>query len=559
MAFDRIALDALETTMARQRVTVYDLYGLLGVSPNVDEDGLRDAYDSITKELNQVPSDAINSAYSVLANPFKRAQYDRDRLEYLYRHFSDHASFPPTASIPTPHIKTRDDQIQVYATTLVDRVKDPTEDKKKALNRRLETTRNELDEFNELSGRQRQDWATSGNRVLRMAGNALCEVVVCAEEDLRMLEDELGRIDGTLPAAPTGDGLDGPAGRVTSTGYYGSEIMAMPTGTANNNTAIMPAEGGGGTRPRVLMGKSVPSLPRSPTVRFLPQSASKLGIDGVNKDTPSSEGSQNADGKDRVNDFLLGAARGCIPPSHGPRANNNAAIKKVHHAQPRLITQSSPSSLMEKLRQVAAQEHFDASLPAVATHMGLIDWQRLNGAADIIPAGITSESLLKNNNQAPVSNGDHPTDLTAFNKAYDPTRTHSADTLLPARQQQQQLHQQLHHDGTPIASAAAAYRNSWDPAYSRNLGAYGDLAFGGGGGFHVAQPAARHSATAANTVLFKEVQDRAAALARAAAPGRWVVEGAGLTTYTAAADRGDLSSSEEKKKKKTKRAEDPFS
>ena len=59
MTSDRIAYDVLQTTMARQRVTVYDLYGLLGVSPNVDEDGLRAAYDSITQKLQQVPSDVV--------------------------------------------------------------------------------------------------------------------------------------------------------------------------------------------------------------------------------------------------------------------------------------------------------------------------------------------------------------------------------------------------------------------------------------------------------------------------------------------------------------------
>lgn len=401
-----------------------------------------------------------------------------------------------------------------------------------------------------MSGRQRQDWATSSNRVLRMAGNALCEVVVCAEEDLRMLEDELGRIDGTL--APRND-LDGPVGRVTSTGYYGSEIMAMPTGTASNNIAAMPAEG---SRPRVLMGKCVPSLPRSPTVRFLPQSASKLGIDGAVKDTPSSEGSQTADGKDRVNDFLLGASRGHRQPSHGPGAND-VAIKM--HAQPR-FTQSSPSTLMEKLRQVAAQEHFDASLPTVSTRMGLIDWQRLSGPK--IPDDTTGGGDDPKTNQP--SSPDHPTDLSAYDKAYDPTHSQSADTLLPVRQQQHQ--QQRHHSGIPVPpdAAAASFRNSWDPAYSRNLGAAAASAYGGlGYGFHVAQPAARgldggNSATASNTVLFKEVQDRAAALARA--PGRWVVGGLGLTTYTA--DGRDSCSEEEekkKKKKKTKRPEDPFS
>lgn len=58
---DRLAYDVLHKTMARQRVTVYDLYGLLGVSPNVDEDGLRAAYDSIAQKLQQVPSDVVST------------------------------------------------------------------------------------------------------------------------------------------------------------------------------------------------------------------------------------------------------------------------------------------------------------------------------------------------------------------------------------------------------------------------------------------------------------------------------------------------------------------
>lgn len=551
MTSDRIAYNVLQTTMARQRVTVYDLYGLLGVSPNVDEDGLRAAYDSLTQNLQQVPSDVvstwapnalslfpvgsrnnkplltayenqINAAYSVLANPFKRAQYDRDRLEYLYKQFSDHESFPPTTSIPPANIKGRDDQIQVYTATLVERVKDPIEDKKKAINRRIETIRNELDEFNETSGRQRQDWATSNNRVLRMAGNALCEVVVCAEEDLRMLEDELGRIDGKLsPRDP-----DGPAGRVTSSGYYGSEIMAMPTGTATGT--MMPPD----SQPRVLMNKNVPSLPRSPTVRFLPQSASKLGIDGITKDTPSSEGSQAANeahAYDRVNDFLLDPTHGRLQPYRWPEANNNNMTATPVATQ---TPHARAASLLEKLKQCTDQERVGANnnQPPAGGAMGLVAWQRLNGPGN-------PQDSPENTRRTQS----HPTDLAAYNKPYDPTHTQSADQLEPTRRPSQQL-----DVPTP---PPAAWRNSWDPAYSRGFDG-GAAAAGGSYGFNVARPAARgFSATASNTVLFKEVQDRAAALARA--PGRWVVGGPGLTNY----DGGQDASPEEKEKG----PDDPFS
>jgi hypothetical protein len=567
MTSDRVAYDVLQMTMARQRVTVYDLYGLLGVSPNVDEDGLRAAYDSITEKHQQVPSDVvgnlsthfqpyinnkqrfaykipiqINAAYSVLTNPFKRAQYDRDRLEYLYKQYSNHEAFPPTTSVPSANIKGRDDQIQVYTATLVERVKDPISEKKRAINRRIETIRNELDEFNEKSGRQRQDWATSNNRVLRMAGNALCEVVVCAEEDLRMLEDELGRIDGKLsPRDP-----EGPAGRVTSSGYYGSEIMAMPTGTMTNTMAVPDSQ------PRVLMNKETPRIPRSPTVRFLPQSASKVGVDGTAEYTPSSEGSleaREAHSARRVNEFLLDRTNARVQTRCWPNVNSlivtNAAQASTQPVHDRA------ASLLEKLRQSAGLERVGAennnsNKPPSNNGgaMGLVAWQRLNGP-DTPRQQQSPEAMTKRSNS-------HPTDLTAYTKPYDPTHTHSADqpqpNIRPAQQQQQQQQQQHGQRLGVPGPPPMAWRNSWDPAYGR--GQFDGTAGGGYGGYggHVARPPTRGvSATASNTVLFKEVQDRAAALARS--HGRWHVGGAGLTNYG-----GDRAVSA----RKEKRAEDPF-
>lgn len=450
-------------------------------------------------------------------------------MEYLYKQFSTHEAFPPTASIPSANIKGRDDQIQVYTATLVERVKDPIEDKKRAINRRIETIRNELDEFNEKSGRQRQDWATSTNRVLRMAGNALCEVVVCAEEDLRMLEDELGRIDGKLSPKD----LDGPAGRVTSTGYYGSEIMAMPTGTTTGT--MMPPD----SQPRVLMNQNVPSIPRSPTVRFLPQSASKLGIDGTAEYTPSSEGSLEAreiHATNRVNDFLLGAADRRRSACRWPNVNNLIVTNGKLAFQP---AQARTASLLEKLRQSSAQEQIGANNsnnPAGAS-MGLVAWQRLNGPGT--PEVESPETMKRSNS--------HPADLTAYNKPYDAAHTQSADQPQPAiRPAQQQQQQQQQQSGLLPALPSLAWRNSWDPAYTSG-------AAGGSGsyGFNIKRPSPTPrgvSATASNTVLFKEVQDRAAALARA--PGRWVVGGAGLTNY----EGGRGAASEDREK----RGEDPF-
>lgn len=366
-----------------------------------------------------------------------------------------------------------------------------------------------------------------------MAGNALCEVVVCAEEDLRMLEDELGMIDGKLsPRDP-----DGPAGRVTSTGYYGSEIMAMPTGTA---TGTMTAPD---SQPRVLMNRSVPSLPRSPTVRFLPQSASKLGIDGITKDTPSSEGSREAheaDGNDRVNDFLLGATRARLQTHRWSRAhNNNDATTKTPLAHDRA------ASLLEKLRQSTdleranANNHNNDDKPSAGANagasMGLVAWQLLNGP------GNPHDSPEATNRRSQS----HPTDLAAYNMPYDPAHTQSADQIEATRRPSSQ---QLDVPTPP----PAAWRNSWDPAYGRGTPGGPAAGTGAGGtyGFSVAaRPAARGvSATASNTVLFKEVQDRAAALARA--PGRWVVGGPGLTNY----DGGRSASPEDKEN----RPDDPF-
>lgn len=367
-----------------------------------------------------------------------------------------------------------------------------------------------------------------------------------------MLEDELGRIDGKLsPRDP-----DGPAGRVTSTGYYGSEIMAMPTGTATGTMAV-----GADSQPRVLMGRNVPSLPRSPTVRFLPQSASKLGIDGIAKDTPSSEGSQeahHADGNNRVTDFLLGATRASLQPYRLPGATNNT-MTKAQGAEP---ANARAMSLLEKLRQSTDLERVGAGSkpnpnnnnlrsPSEGDAMGLVAWHRLNGP------GNPGDTPQRGEDPAAASRRttSHPADLTAYNKPYDPTHTQSADQVDSTARRGA-------HDRVGFATPPpGSWRNSWDPSYTRGLDGAGAVGFDAGPatgagsyGFNIARPAARGvSATASNTVLFKEVQDRAAALARA--PGRWVVGGQGLTNY----DGGRDGPAEEDEEEDKKRPEDPFS
>ncbi|ROW00648.1 hypothetical protein VSDG_03206 [Cytospora chrysosperma] len=486
MTTNRMAYDALQAAMARQRVTVYDLYGLLHVSPSVDEAGIRRAYDAIARKLHPEAPSNINVAYSILVNPFKRAQYDRDRLEYLYKHFNTHESFPAvTASLPTRSLTSRDEQIQVYATTLVDRVKDPIEEKKKAIIRRIATIRNEVDEFNELSLKQRQDWATSSNHVLRMAGNALCEVVVCAEEDLRMLEDELGRVDGVLEPRDK----DGPAGRVTS-GQYGSEISSMNM-----------LKG----RPRVLMDQRIPSVPRSPTVPIHPKSASKLGvqgqdISGMNKnDTPSSEGSEavaEVRSGDRVDEYLLGPTNAHLHHQDTTNITDDTSSTSSTEKQ-KQPPQASMSSLVEPITKANSQAKLGVDFSSNGTPMGLVDYQRLHGLRNV------GENLEGDNS----------------------TRAAHQSTQRQYNLNHKKSSANLHMSRPPIP-ATESWHSSWDSTHVQ-----GNVAPAHSSGFH----ALRGSTTASNTALFKEAQDRAASAARA--PGRWIVGGPGLTNYKESSGR----------------------
>jgi hypothetical protein len=442
-----------------------------------------------------------------------------------------------------------------------------------------------------------------------MAGNALCEVVVCAEEDLRMLEDELGRIDGKLsPCDP-----EGPAGRVSSSGYYGSEIMAMPTGTMTNTLMMRAAARNGreSSQPRVLENKEVTRIPRSPTVRFLPQSASKLGVDGNAEYTPSSEGSAEARERNsahRVNDLLIARtdARAAQQQTcRWPHVNKLAVAGNGNGNQ---AAHDRTTSLLEKLREsvglesVGAEDHKEDNNNQHASKggggaMGLVAWQRLNSGAGTpqplesprMAVAAKRDSSNSNSNSESESN---PSDLTAYNKPYDPTHTQSADqpqpTLRPAAQHELQAQPQPQPQGqqqvhVPGSQPPMAWRNSWDPAYGRGQGLGQGLVtahpatyaagnqrayYGVGprpgsyglGGFvqpqyHLPLPphgGAGLSATASNTALFKEVQDRAAALARA--NGRWLVGGAGLTNYNGASGRPASAKQRENKK----RGDDPF-
>lgn len=437
--------------------------------------------------------------------------------------------------------------------------------------------------------------------MLRMAGNALCEVVVCAEEDLRMLEDELGRIDGRLsPRDP-----EGPAGRVTSGGCYGSEIMALPTGTmtsADKNNRKLTSAATDAAQPRVLMDKETPRIPRSPTVRFLPQSASKLGMDGAAEYTPSSEGSQEAreaQGNIRVTDFLLDKANPDrrAPAGRLPNLNNLTIADAARPSGPTLLETLRASAGLNLER--VGMDHPDNTNtsgnkqpPNDSGAMGLVAWQRINNNTNPTiknpPPGTPKqqqpqqqspisqpESNKRSNSHPPTTTTSSTTDLSAYNKPYDPTRTHSADMLLNR------------DPGPPLAPPPPmAWRGSWDAAYKSRLpggGGDGDQGYVDGrevygrGSPNVTAPsaaaaaAAHHNdnmgmgmgvgATATNTVRFKEVQDRAAALARV--QDRWVVGGRGLTNYGgggagAGAVRGGAGGSADEEGEEESRAEDPF-
>lgn len=376
--------------------------------------------------LTNTPPPQINVAYGILTNPHKRAQYDRDRLEYLYTHFASHESFPctspaaaaaaPSSSSSSPAITFpqkdnsknthRDEQIQVYAATLAARVRDPLEDKKKSIAARLARLRDELDEFNEKSTKHRQDWATAPNTILRMAGNALREIVVCAEEDLCMLEDELGRLNGVLAPRDT----DGPVGRVTS-GQYGSELD-LGGGVGVGATVLQEKE-------KKLYGVLAaanhrpPSIPRSPTVPIKPLSASKLGVQGEDSsgkggDSSGSEGAAEALAEvsmadDRVNKFLLGSATASgirLSRANGtatgdrPTALAMAAAtiftrdhsREQQHRHPfrvyvRDFSQTGAANGLKKASSTnsPSPSTLEKAFPPRPIGMGLVEWQALHG------------------------------------------------------------------------------------------------------------------------------------------------------------------------------------
>lgn len=460
----------------------------------------------------------INVAYGILINPAKRAQYDRDRLEYLYTHFATHTEFPAAAI--TEHETTRDEQIQVYATDLVGRVRDPIEHKKTAILARIARTRTDLDDFNERSDRIRQDWATSPNQVLRMASNVLREVVVCAEGDVCMLEDELGRLEGIL--APRDQ--DGPAGRITS-GQYGSEMGAPPGVISGKHTLIA--------------HQRVPSLPRSPTMPVQPKSASKLGIPGEDS---SGRGDDSSDGPspalaeatigDRVNSFVLGptaglamhvqpvdlAAKATQPflqaievPTLPTKDNKMIPTRTLVSIDPckigTLKLPGVPSTVVTQLTPATDDRETDKKsdhpspstlhnpVEPAGTGMGLIEWQRLHGAC-AVSTSVDNDTFWASLNFQPVTIDPSPaSSATKTNPFADPhaldNNSNNNNTVAADATTVEPMFRRPNRQGAERALHPTLLKKTSDeeaPAAASSSSGGGDIQHFG---FHVAPPVGR--------------------------------------------------------------------
>lgn len=114
-----------------------------------------------------------------------RADYDRNRLEYLYSQFKSHEMF-------TLKIKTQDAAPQGNTG---DSVKEMAK-----INVDLCRIRANLDEFQEKSKKVQEEWATSSNGILAMSAKALRKVEIFTRNDIEKLEDKLLQLRGHLPS-----------------------------------------------------------------------------------------------------------------------------------------------------------------------------------------------------------------------------------------------------------------------------------------------------------------------------------------------------------------------
>ncbi|KAJ4417718.1 hypothetical protein N0V82_005992 [Gnomoniopsis sp. IMI 355080] len=334
---------AIQTSMTAQRMTVHDLYGLVGVlTPNATEAQIRTSYAAMCKNLlpGEARSKAAKVAFSVLTNPTTRAQYDRDRLSYLYTQLKSHDLFPSNLEI---NENAREDQIAIYAAALKSHTCDPVEDKKARINTRLFQIRHELDDYKEKSKNVQEEWATSPNQILRMGANALREVELCARADIEVLENELGGLQGQLPPKNT----DGTPGRMTS-GHYGSEM-----GVQIKDRSLLAVNPGD------------PCIPRSPVVAKFLRSASKSGVRVGESSTGNSSSSTSRSNSTmpigyRIHNYLVGSVYS--PTFYAPATHLDAV--QGQHGVERIIDRVKRQSLdPETLSDLASIKAENLSKP----------------------------------------------------------------------------------------------------------------------------------------------------------------------------------------------------
>ena len=230
-----------------------------------------------------------------------------------------------------------DDQpyvIHDYAESLTERVDDPNEKKKAQAIKNLAKLRTEVEDYVDDSMNQRLVWTTSTNKVIRAAGDALCEVLVAAENQLRELEDELGRADGLDKLEPQGAFQDTPF---------------LPSG----------------------MGHwKLPSLPRSPTQRIAPQSASQVGVTINSRDDVDSDSGHASDSNSEAATEILNPAA----ISSMRFVDNHASVYLRHCA-----TASAPVSSRGPA-PLAGMNSFQKDWPI---GMGLVEFQQMHGLLDL--------------------------------------------------------------------------------------------------------------------------------------------------------------------------------
>lgn len=266
----------------------------------------------------------MNIAFDILTHPQKRAQYERDHLDYLYTHFSSKGTVPPTQDNETNDTSARDEQIAAYAVVLD--TTDPFAALKIVVGAELKLVREELVEFHKMAPEVREKWPTSKNRIFRAAAFALGDLIGACEEEVDSLENELGQLgDKFLPK-----GTEGPA------------MSAKPSGLGH--------KGG-----------------------------DSLGSDII------SEYLGTMTGEDRVNQFLLGRASAAVRTGATDAAkiftqekNNEAGHHAQFHMYARDLSDVSTTITNENANSLTSST-LDKVFPQKPIGMGLVEWQALHG------------------------------------------------------------------------------------------------------------------------------------------------------------------------------------